>query len=249
MNNPQIIYQSHALRAVLYPAANGLTDKLLCRFDYYDHGKVKFAPIRPTPKICAQNFNVLKIETATNNWFLTHDSDDLAQSLENITKGYAHSFAICFSMGITGALMFSKQLNLQRFVAFSPLVSIFDDDIPDNRFNHIKHLIECPDHYDKWKDGNCNIEGTLCFDPYVPMDVKQACLVQKYYKNLKSVALPHTGHPCSFVIQNHFGFQSMQNQLIDNDFSPLIIRDMHRASRKQSAHYKKVILKRRNIVL
>ena len=238
-----IIYQSEYLRATLHPAAND-TGRLLCEFDYLNNARKGFPDIRSTPSLCDHGFSVLVIDTSLNNWFLSEDVPDLAIILEQIAADYDVSVAMSFSMGIMPALMFSKQLRLQKLMAFSPVVSIFEDDIPDRRFRTFRKFCTHHEYRNLWKEGAVDIEGSLCFDPHVPIDVLQTRLIHSLYPNLKPVALPFEGHPCIRVIKDSMGFDAIQNLIIQNRFDGDAVRGLHRTARQSSDVYNKAIQKR-----
>lgn len=243
MDDPQIIYQSHSLRATLHKAERA-TGKLLCEFDYLNNARTGFPDIRPTPTLCSKGFSVLTVDTSLNNWFLSDDVPELGQALSAIAKDYDSSVAMTFSMGIMPALMFSKQLRLQKILAFSPVISIFEDDISDKRFKSFRKHCTNPEYRNLWKDGVLDIEGSLCFDPFVPIDALQARLIHSYYPKLHPVAMPFGGHPCIRTVKETLGFDAVQNLIIDDHFDPKYPRDLHRTARMRSEIYKNELKKR-----
>jgi hypothetical protein len=209
----------------------------LCEFDYLDNKRDGFPPLRDTPGACAQGFSVLRIDTSLNNWFLSNDIIALGDVLNGFSAGFNHVVGLCFSMGIMPALMFSHQLRLQKIMAFSPVVSIFGDDIPDNRFKTFRKFIQNMDARNMWKDGNKSISGTLGFDPTThPIDRMQARLIHDHYPNLNPLAMPHGGHPCVRVVKDVDGFEPFQNLVINNKFEPRFLRALHREYREKFVH-------------
>jgi len=232
-----VIYQSDHLRATLYPAT-APSRKLLCEFDYLDNKRDGFPPLLNSPSACDQGFNVLKIDTSSNDWFLSDDILELGNVLKKLD--YDHVVALCFSMGIMPALMFSSALKIKKLMAFSPVVYIFDDDIDDKRFRSFQKYIANPDARNLWKDGNKDIEGVICFDPAThPIDRAQAHLIQQHYPNLKSLAMPFAGHPCFQIIKEVMGFKTIQNLVLNDDFGVRSLRALHKECRRQSELYKK----------
>lgn len=210
----------------------------MCEFDYLDNKRDGFPELLDNPSACDQGFNVLKIDTSANDWFLSDDILELGNVLKKLNYDYA--VALCFSMGIMPALMFSDALNIQKLMAFSPVVSIFGDDIDDKRFRSFQKYITNPDARHLWKNGNKNIEGVICFDPAThPIDRAQTHLIQKHYTNLKSLAMPYAGHPCFQIIKEVMGFKTIQNLVLDDDFKPQPLRQLHKQCRRQSELYTK----------
>ena len=170
-------------------------------------------------------------------------SDDVAkldEALSLLSTDYNVVYALCFSMGIMPALMFSRVLNIQKLMAFSPVISIFGDDIDDKRFRSFQKYIQNPDARNLWKNGNKNIEGVVCFDPAThPIDRAQAHLISKNFKGLKPLALPFGGHPCMQIIKEVMGFEAIQNLIMNGDFAVSSLRELHKKIRPQSDVYQK----------
>jgi len=241
-----IIYQSNDLRAVLYPGADN-PRQLFCEFDYLDNARDGFPDIRPKPSMVNRGFSVLRIDTSSNNWFLSGDIPAFKSMLNSLSQNYECCSSIAFSMGVAAALMFSNDLKLDRIMAFSPVVSIFEDDIRDRRFKSFRKYVENPEFRHMWKDGNRGLKGGVCYDPFVPVDVDQARLIQHYYNGMRPVALPFGGHPCTRVIKEVKGFQSIQNLVVQGCFESADIRQLHRDCRRDSAIYKNNLCKKQSI--
>jgi len=234
-----VIYQSDHLRAVLYHASTPST-KLLCEFDYLDNKRDGFPSLLSSPSACEHGFNVLKIDTSANNWFLSDDVLQLGDALEIFATDYNYVVALCMSMGIMPALMFSRALNIQKLMAFSPVISIFGDDIDDKRFRSFQKYITNPNARHLWKDGNKNIEGVICYDPAThPIDRLQANLIINHYPTLKPLAMPYAGHPCFQIIKEVMGFKAIQDLVLGDGFEVALLRDMHKRCRGKSELYKK----------
>jgi hypothetical protein len=239
------IYQSNSLRAVLY-TRDTHDGRLCCEFDYLDNKRDGFPALRESPYMCAKGMDVLRIDTSSNNWFLSDDIDDLSVSLETLANDYDECVSICFSMGIMGALMFSDVLKIRKILAFSPVVSIFEDDISDRRFKSFRKYVQNPSIREAWKGGFKGIEGSVCYDPLVPIDVLQARLINEFYNGLKPVALTAGGHPCVRIIKDAMGIKPVQNLVINNQFAPANVRQLHKQSRRNSKVYRDVIDKNRS---
>ena len=215
---------------------------MLCEFDYLNNKRDGFPDLKKTPSACQQGFSVLQIDTSSNNWFLSDDALTLGNVLQKHCDRYDTVFALCFSMGIMPALMFSKQLRLQKIMAFSPVVSIFGDDIVDNRFKTFQKYIQNPDIRNMWKDGNHDMQGVLCFDPTThPIDRTQARLINDHYKRFQLIAMPFGGHPCMQMIKDAMGFKPIQDLVINDQFQAYNLRKLHRQSKEISSVYKKRI--------
>lgn len=216
------------------------TCSLLCEFDYLDNKRDGFPTLRNNPTACDHGFTVLKIDTSANNWFLSGDIIELGDILHNFTTRYDIVIALCFSMGIMPALMFSKQLRIQKLLSFSPVISIFEDDIPDRRFKSFRKNITHPEYRNLWKNGSIKINGSLCFDSIEhPFDRMQARLIHDHYPNLKSVAMPFGRHPCFQIIKEIAGFNSIQDLIFNDQYDPCHLRKLHKQNRKTSDIYLK----------
>ena len=248
MVTSQIIYQSETLRATLHKSVEA-TSNLLCNFDYFQIHRTGFPDIRQSPFMCARGYDVLTIDSASNNWFLSEDIDALGVELVKISQGYERSISLCFSMGIIGALMFRGELRLEKIMTFSPVISIFGNDIPDHRLKKFRKIVNCPQYRDLWKEGSKDIRGVLCFDPYMPFDDAQARLVHSYYPNLKPVALPFGWHPATQIIREGLGIQSIYGLIDKDDFTPRGMKELHTNARLKSDKYKKSLYDRRKIIL
>lgn len=248
MNEARIIYQSEFLRATLHENAQA-TGVLFCEFDYLNNARAGFPDIRREPWMCAHGFSVLRIDTSLNNWFLSEDVPALGVVLGELARNYDECVSLCFSMGIMGALMFSKHLRLKKLIAFSPVISIFEDDIRDRRFKSFRKHVTHPEYRELWKEGALDIHGSVCFDPFVPIDVLQARLVHEYYKKLLPVAMPFGAHPCTKIVKEVSGFKSIQNLIVNDQFDPYVVRQLHKETREKSVAYKAGMKKRRASVI
>ena len=123
-------------------------------------------------------------------------------------------------------------------MAFSPVISIFEDDILDRRFRSFRKNATHLEYRNLWKDGKLDIEGSMCFDPHHPIDALQARLISKHYKGLVPVAMPLCGHPCTQVVKDALGFTAIQDLVINNEFDPRFPRALHQQSRAVSDLYK-----------
>ena len=215
------------------------SSSLLCEFDFLDNARTGFPPLLEMPNACNNNFSVLKIDTSSNNWFLSDDIMDLGHTLIEITSKYDIIYAICFSMGIMPALLLSNNLNLQKIMAFSPIISIYGDEIPDNRLRQFRSFVHDTELRHLWKQGNHNIQGSLCFDPRVKEDRMQARFINSFYPALQPVAMPFGGHPCIHVVKEVMGFHPFQNLVLNNKFDPHYLRTLHKESRQKSNIYLK----------
>ena len=231
------------MRASLYPSTTP-SKTLLYEFNYLNNARQGFPDLLKSPHLCEKGISILKIDTSSNNWFLSDDILELGMVLERFSSNFKTINAMCFSMGIMPALLLSKQMKTQKIMAFSPIISIFGDDINDKRLRHFKKNVPDTDIRHLWKVGNSNIEGTLCFDPMVPQDTLQARLIQKYYPKLNLVAMPAGGHPCIHVVKETIGFKALQDLVYNNQFEPSNLRDLHKQSRKHSDLYLKCLKKK-----
>lgn len=243
MIETKIIYHSKYLRAVLFKSQMP-SKTLYCEFDYLDNKRDGFPTMRVEPSMCDRGFDVLRIDTSSNNWFLSQDIPLLLHALNELATAYRSSVSVCFSMGVMAALMFSKVLKIENIMAFSPVVSIFEDDIADRRFKSFRKNIEYPKGRHMWKEGSSDIKGGVFYDPFVPVDVHQARLINQYYAHLRPLALPFGGHPCTRVIKDVCGFKSIQDLVVRDEFDANQVRQLHRICRRQSGVYQSNINKR-----
>ena len=98
------IFDGQYLRCTLY----GTGPPLFATYDNFVLGKAGFSDANLSQKILAAGFRQVAIQSASNDWYLNPELDDLISALRNTAAGFEGSKALGFSMGGFGALLFAS---------------------------------------------------------------------------------------------------------------------------------------------
>ncbi|UXU74907.1 MULTISPECIES: hypothetical protein [unclassified Paracoccus (in: a-proteobacteria)] len=207
----------------------------------FEHGRDRmdgYAPAQPPRFALRLGLDVLLVQTARRDWFLSPASAALAQALAQATADYAEVIATGFSMGGYGALLYSRACRASRVLLVSPQYSIdpaiapFDPD-RHGKFTRIGRPMPRPESW-----GDPQVGGVLIHDPRIAADRGHAALIAAAFPRLHHVALPFGGHPATLVLgEAGRGVGRIAEALVHDTLDPAAIRADHRAARRRSLNY------------
>ncbi|WP_299281273.1 alpha/beta hydrolase [uncultured Tateyamaria sp.] len=234
MDTPLSIFAGDRLRADLF---NPTGRRLLVTFRHRVHTDGVFDAPRPSQGYVEAGHAHLHIQTRLNDWYINDETTALERALAQATSGYGRRVALGFSMGGYGALRFSSVLDLRHVVLVTPQFSIHPQVVPfDKRFRN------CAGEFDAAlgdlaTHGRRQVAGVILLDPFRPLDLRNARLVQRHFRRLSVARTPGAGHQAARVLKSGGHFGRFQQALLD---PPVRTRDViawHKAGRRGSAEY------------
>ena len=232
--NAQRLFDGEHLRADLFnPDAKRLFVSLRQRIA--EPGA--FDTAKPVQKFVRAGYAHLHLQSRLNDWFVNDETEALEQVLTGVGAGYADTCAFGFSMGGYGALRFARALMLRRVVLISAQVSIDPGVVPwDRRYR------DCAGGFDRAlgdlaQHGHAGLGGVILFDPFRPLDRRNAAMITALHPGLRQCRLPAGGHPATRVLREGGNFAALQEALRDDALSlPSILR-LHKDARRDSPIY------------
>lgn len=239
MTAPRQLYADRRHRILYWPAPSGQTgQRLLATFEHGRDGMRRFGP--PVwPKLANRHdLDVMAVQTARRDWYVSHRSAALAEALTQLTQGYADVMLSGFSMGAYAALLYSRAAHARRVLAVSPQYSIDPAVAPFDTMRHHKfRLIGRPMPLPQ-DMGDTQVRGLLVYDPAIGADRQHAALIAAHFPNLSRCALPHGGHPATGALNDAGAVGVVSDMVITDAIDPGTIRALHRKVRPQSARYR-----------
>jgi len=230
----RLIFDCAHLRATIF---NEEAPKLLVTFRQRIGEPGAFDEARPVRSFLRKNYAHLHLQSRLNDWYVNADTVALEAALVPLAAEFRRVVATGFSMGGYGVLRFSKTLGIQHALLVSPQFSISPDVVPwDRRYRRDAGAFD-PEVGDVASRAKRGMKGVILADPFRPMDIRHAGLIQAAFPKLHLCRLGCGGHPATRALGETGGFSRVQNLLRSGQIDPREITDMHRAARRDSATY------------
>ena len=228
------LFDGTHLRATLF---NRHAPRLIVTFRQRVSQPGSFGDAKPVQSFVRHDHAHLHIQSLRNDWYINPETLALGRALRRLTSGYGRVSAIGFSMGGYAALRFSKPLRLRHLIAVSPQFSISPRVLPGDTRYH-----DCAGGFDddlgRLEDNaRRGLQGAILCDPFKPMDVMNAEMIQLVFPRLRICRLGGGGHPASRVLREGGHFGDLQKLLLSGEVNPAEIIALHRSSRRESEHY------------
>lgn len=228
------VFDGAHLRATLFnPDAPDLFVSLRQRIDE-DGAFDAPAPVRT---FTDHGFAHLHLQTRTNDWFVNGDTPGLDAALAKLAPRYESVRGIGFSMGGYGLLRFARALRLGQALLVSPQVSIHPDVVPwDRRYRqHAAGFDRALG--DLARHGLPDLRGLVIFDPFRPLDRRNAEMIGALHPKMRAARLGCGGHPATRVIRSGGRFGALQRMLRKGWLGPGRVTALHRGLRASSPVY------------
>lgn len=239
MIEPRQLYADRRHRILHWPAPSGTTgQRLLVTFEHGRDGMRRFGP--PTwPKLAGRHdLEVMAVQTARRDWYVSYRSGALAEALSQLTEGYRDVVLSGFSMGAYAALLYSRAAHARRVLAVSPQYSIDPAVAPFDPMRHRKfRLIGRPMPLPQ-EMGDTQVKGLLIYDPTIAPDRQHAALIAAHFPRLSPCALPYGGHPATGALNDAGAVGTVTGMVIEDTIDASAVRALHRKLRSQSERYR-----------
>ncbi|MCB8879866.1 hypothetical protein ACELLULO517_06445 [Acidisoma cellulosilytica] len=158
------------------------------------------------------DYTCLGFVTHGNNWFPELDMEEAVQAVGPYLSG--ENILYGCSMGGYAAVRYSKLLNAKMVIAFSPLLSIDPQDVPDDRRWHRLHR---PQLHPNMRVRERHVQGDLLvfYDPFHHYDAPHGNEISRYAKGV-ALPLPFTGHETLVVAAQFPGFSGIIERCVHN---------------------------------
>ncbi|MCB8879864.1 hypothetical protein ACELLULO517_06435 [Acidisoma cellulosilytica] len=176
------------------------------------------------------DYTCLGFVTHGNDWFPESDMLEAAEVLKPYLNG--RNVLYGFSMGAYAAVRYSKLLNAELVLAFSPLLSIDPQDVPhDSRW----HKLHRPELHSNMRVREEHVQGDLLvfYDPLLPSDAWHGQEISGYPQGV-ALPLPFTGHETLAVAMQFPGFSGIINRCVYDRDS---LADYMKAGRRRSSMF------------
>lgn len=230
----RLIFEGPHLRATIF---NEEAPKLLVTFRQRIAEPGQFDEAKPVRSFLRKNYAHLHLQSRLNDWYVNADTEAFEAALAPVASEYRRVVATGFSMGGYGVLRFSGALGIQHALLVSPQFSISPEVVPwDRRYRRDAGGFD-PALGDVAARAKRGMKGVILADPFRPMDIRHARLIQEAFPKIHLCRLGCGGHPATRVLGETGGFSRVQNLLRSGQIDPREITDMHRAARRDSATY------------
>ncbi len=231
---PEVLFDGASLRAI---GTNLHRDRILVTFDRHRKNRPFFTNY--TSVNTAQKFDMghLSILTSQNDWFLNGETQALREVLRRFSVQKT-TYAIGFSMGGYGALLFSPDLRLKHAFLLAPQYSVFPDKAPyEPRYLNESSVLN-PEQDNLVAPKGNTLSGIITYDPRLqPIDHQHSKNIIQRFSGLKPVALPFGGHPPLQLFKDGKSYAKMMRAFLKGRLSPKKIRKMHSEARVSSECY------------
>lgn len=228
------LFNGAHLRATGYGAdAPGI----VVTFDYYKQDKKGFPALPTTRDEPTPNTGMIKITTASNDWFLNSDLEPMSAVLSSVLASKSKVFGVGSSMGGYGALLMSDLIGLQRVMLISPQYSIFPEHAPwETRYLNEAAALD-PMADDLSARVRSDLKGLILFDPRQKADHLHARAISALAQGIDCAAMPFGGHPATRNILGSGGYWRLLKRFVANDLSRIDACAEHKRCRTSSSEY------------
>ncbi|WP_243612507.1 alpha/beta hydrolase [Shimia aestuarii] len=230
----RILFDGERLRACLF---NAEAPKLIVTFRQRVTPDGAFSESRPVQRFVKKNYAHLHLQARCNDWYINQETDAFEARLREIVAPYRRVVGTGFSMGGYGVLRFSKALGLQHAILISPQFSIAPEVVPRDRRYRDSAVGFDAALGDVARRAKRGMKGVILADPFRPLDIYNAGLIQEAFPKLALCRLGCGGHPATRVLGESGGFGRVQGLLLRGQVDPSEIIGLHRAGRRESATY------------
>ncbi len=230
----RLLFDGGRLRACLF---NAEAPKLIVTFRQRVTPDGSFGESRPVQRFVKENYAHLHLQSRVNDWYINEETEAFEACLQEIAAPYRRVVGTGFSMGGYGVLRFSKALGIQHTILISPQYSIAPAVVPrDRRYRDSAGGFD-PGLGDVARRAKRGMKGVILADPFRPLDIYNARLIQKAFPKLALCRLGCGGHPATRVLGESGGFGRVQGLLLSGHVDAGEINAMHRAGRRESVTY------------
>ncbi|TNF18195.1 MAG: alpha/beta hydrolase [Rhodobacteraceae bacterium] len=195
-----------------------------------------FADPRPVRSFTGKGMTHLHLQARWNDWYINAETEALESVLADFARGFDHACAMGFSMGGYAVFRFAAALRLAQVIAVSPQYSIAPAHVPfDRRYRDCAAGFDA-DLGDLARRGT-DLSGVILADPFRPLDLGNARLIQAAFPALRLARLAAGGHPATGVLGEAGRFGKLQAQLTKAEVPLRRVLMLHRNARRQSVKY------------
>ncbi len=237
----QLVSSGEHLRATLF---NGNSNRLIITFSFRQKGRTEFVEATGSKMFKEQGFAQLAITSRTNDWFINPDTSAIESVLQALAPHYQTVQMLGYSMGGYGAFRFAAAANASNIVAVSPQFSIHPDVIPfDKRFRSDAGGFDL-DVGDLTAVAHPDLQGIILADPFRPLDLVNAQMIQEVFPRVKLARLGFGGHPATGLLARSGKAGVVQRAALQSPPDPASVIQAHRAARAEDETYAKDVVAR-----
>jgi hypothetical protein len=230
----RLLFDGDRLRACLFNAG---APKLIVTFRQRVTPDGTFDESRPVQRFVKRNYAHLHLQSRLNDWYVNDETEAFEACLQDIAAPYRRVVGTGFSMGGYGVLRFSRALRIQHAILISPQYSIAPEVVPrDRRYRDSADGFD-PVLGDVAGRARRGMKGVILADPFRPLDLYNARLIQAAFPRLALCRLGCGGHLATRVLGESGGFGRVQGLLLSGHVCAGEICAMHRAGRRGSVTY------------
>lgn len=196
----------------------------------------EFSEPRPVRSFTGKGMTHLHLQARWNDWYINAETEALEAVLAEFAQTFEHACAMGFSMGGYAVFRFAAALRLKQIIAVSPQYSIAPEHVPfDRRYRDCAGGFDA-DQGDLARRGT-DLQGVILADPFRPLDLRNARLIQAAFPGVRLARLAAGGHPATGVLGEGGKFGKLQAQLTKPTVPLRRVLMLHRNSRRQSVKY------------
>ena len=230
------IFSGDHLRATIF---RPMQPRLAVTFTFREKGRSDFPAVHAINHIKDRGFAQLSITSRRNDWFINPDTAGLENALRTLSPAYKSIHMLGFSMGGYGAIRFAQAVGAQYATLISPQFSIHPDVVPtDRRFISDAAGFD-RDAGDLTQVRVADLQGVIAVDPFRPLDLMNAQMIQHVFPKLKLARLAFGGHPATGVLRRANRAGIIQRVALDVPPRPAPVIALHRAARANDSGYHK----------
>jgi len=216
---------------------------LIVTFDYRRLHRDGFDTQPPTARFRQAGVDQLHVFAARNDWFINTETPALEAALADAATGYDRVRVFGYSMGGYGAFRFAKSLGAREVVAVSPQATIAPDAVPDDRRYRREARRFDAEAGALVGRGTDRMRGFIAVDPFRPIDMAHARLIQAEFPSVEIARLPFGGHPATKALAGARRRLAPHDAILADAVSAANLVALHRAVRAESIDYWKEMAK------
>ncbi|MFT4020333.1 MAG: hypothetical protein QM666_02320 [Acinetobacter sp.] len=230
----QIIFEDEHIRVIFM---EGNSQELI--FSFGDLiTRAKGLSINAEKSLLKYEYNVIGVMPKLKSWFPAHSMHNMMDAVQPILDRFEQVIGYGGSMGGYAAIKYSKQLQMNRIIAFVPQYSIDPQDVEDRRYAEFFDVAIHRDMHIKEEDTNPNSEYIVVYDPYYTEDREHYLKIKQQLKNIYTLHLPFTGHEALAVLAS----SSLLNDFIRHPWDQAYFyQEMRRVKKNSKFYYRTVI--------
>lgn len=179
------------------------SDRVIFTFDNYKKDRSNWDAPHGGTSFTAQGFTHVRTTSRRNDWYLNPDLPEVLSIVSDYAAPFRRKHGIAMSMGSYGLYLFSRVVEMDQVLFFSPQVVYSPDLAPfDPRYPPDMIAPEfAAESFAMMEEGAPSASGcVIVYDPLIELDEQHARALGKRFVRPRFMALKGSGHPSALYL-------------------------------------------------